>query len=97
MLLYLLAILVLYMSATAKKETLPHTPSHIVYERMVDNGDDAQLFLEMETALIEADSVGRAFEISLAIKEKFPDYDFGYHSEMIKGTSRGVHTISPWW
>ena len=60
MLLYLLAILVLYMSATAKKETLPHTPSHIVYERMVDNGDDAQLFLEMETALIEADSVGQA-------------------------------------
>ena len=95
MLFYLFALLVLYMSMTANKETLPHTPSHLVYERMVDDGEDAQLFLEMETALIEADSVGRAFEISLAIKERFPDYEFGYHSEMIKGTSRGVHTISP--
>jgi hypothetical protein len=95
MLFYLFALLVLYVSMTAKKETLPHTPSHLVYERMVDDGEDAQLFLEMETALIEADSVGRAFEISLAIKERFPDYEFGYHSEMIKGTSRGVHTISP--
>jgi hypothetical protein len=95
MLFYLFALLVLYMSMTAKKETLPHTPSHLVYERMVDDGEDAQLFLEMETALIEADSVGRAFEISLAIKERFPEYEFGYHSEMIKGTSRGVHTVSP--
>jgi hypothetical protein len=95
MLFYLFALLVLYVSMTAKKETLPHTPSHLVYERMVDDGEDAQLFLEMETALIEADSVGRAFEISLAIKERFPEYEFGYHSEMIKGTSRGVHTISP--
>jgi hypothetical protein len=95
MLFYLFALLVLYVSMTAKKETLPHTPSHLVYERMVDDGEDAQLFLEMETALIEADSVGRAFEISLAIKERFPEYEFGYHSEMIKGTSRGVHTVSP--
>ena len=93
MLFYLFALVVLYMSVTAKKETLPHTPSHLVYERMVDSGDDALLFLEMETALIEADSVGRAIEISLAIKERFPNYEFGYHTEMIKATSRDVHGV----
>jgi hypothetical protein len=93
MLFYIVALVVLYMSITANKETLPHTPSHLVYERMVDNGDDALLFLEMETALIEADSVGRAIEISLAIKERFPNYEFGYHTEMIKSTSRDVHGV----
>jgi hypothetical protein len=95
MLFYIFAFLVFYLSMTAKKETLPHTPSHLVYERMVDSGDDAHVFLEMETALIEADSVARALEISLEIKDRFPDYEFGYHTEMIKATSRGVHGVVP--
>lgn len=95
MLFYLFAVVVLYVSLTTKKETLPHTPSHRMYERMLDDGEDALLFLEMESALIEADSVGRAVEISLAIKDRFPGYEFGYHTEMIKATSRGVHGAVP--
>jgi len=95
MLFYILAIIVFYLSLTSKKQTLPNTPSHLVYERMLDNGDDAKLFMEMESALIEADTVGRALEISVEIKERFPDYDFGYHTEMIKAISRGVHGVVP--
>lgn len=96
MLFYLFALVVLYVSLTTKKETLPHTPSHRMYERMLDDGEDAHLFLEMETALIEAQSVGRAVEISVAIKERFPAYEFGYHTELIKAISRGVHGAAPW-
>lgn len=95
MLFYALALLVLYMSMTAKKQTLPHTPSHLVYTQMVDKGEDAQLFLELETALIESRSAGEAVELSTLIKETFPDYDFGYHTAMITHASRAEHTISP--
>jgi hypothetical protein len=95
MLFYALALLVLYMSMTAKKATLPHTPSHLVYTQMVDSGDDAKTFLELETALIEARSASQAVELSTLIKETYPDYDFGYHTEMITRASRVEHTIAP--
>jgi hypothetical protein len=62
---------------------------------MVDRGDDAKMFLELETALIEASTLGEAVELSTLIKETFPDYDFGYHTEMITRAARAEHTISP--
>lgn len=95
MLFYVLALLVLYVSMTTKKQTLPNTPSHLVYNEMVERGDNASLFMELETEFISAGSVGEAVELSTLIKETFPDYDFGYHTEMIKNVSYAEHASVP--
>jgi len=50
------------------------------------------LFTELETAFVDTKSVGAALELSTLIKETFPDYDFGYHTEMIKNVSYVEHT-----
>ena len=92
MLFYALALLVIYLGITAKKQPLPNTPSQAVYTQMIKRGDDAKLFTELETAFIDTKNVGAALELSTLIKETFPDYDFGYHTEMIKNVSYVEHT-----
>jgi len=83
------------MGLTTKKQTLPNTPSHVVYNQMVERGDNAKLFLELENEFIESKNVGEAVELSTLIKETFPEYDFGYHTEMIKKVSYAEHTTLP--
>lgn len=83
---YILALIVLYLAATKPKPLSP-SPAQDVYKQMVDNGEDAktiELYMEMEDALIRETNPSVAIALSNTIKETFPDYDFGYHTTMIK-------------
>lgn len=84
---YILAALVLYLVVNTKEKPLTHPPSQDVYKQMVDNGEDAETikaYLEMEDALLKETRPSLAIQGSTAIKERFPNYDFGYHTTIIK-------------
>jgi len=84
---YILAAIVLYVTMTQSKAPPTSSPSHDVYTQMVDNGEDAEtigLYMEMEEALLKETNPSVALALSTTIKETFPDYEFGYHTTLIK-------------
>ena len=84
---YIFAALVLYVTMTQSKAPPASSPSHDIYTQMVDNGEDADtinLYMEMEDALVKETNPSVALALSMRIKETFPEYDFGYHTTLIK-------------
>ena len=95
---YVVAFVVLWMTLqSAPKNELPsHSPSQKMYMQMVDDGADVQTFMEMESVFLQCDTVGCAVGMSTLVKETFPDYDFGYHTGIIKKISHvEQHRVSP--
>lgn len=81
---YILSALVLYVVLTTNA-TKP--AKNAVYAQMVKNGEDGdtiRAYLEMEDALLMEKNPSLAIQRSNAIKEQFPNYDFGHHTTLIK-------------
>jgi len=55
---------------------------------MIENGDDAKLFMQMENALVCEKNPSVAIAMSNTIKETFPEYDFAHHTTLIKTISQ---------